>query len=251
MKCYTAQISSLVLAATAALAAPSARRGMLQNQSRAADSSCESYAEWDFSPYTAYHNNWGASSASSGSQCTTFDSASSWSTSWSWSGGSSSVKSYSNMAIMDVNKKLSDVSSIPSTWDWSYSGSDIVADVSYDLWLAPSAGADNTYEIMVWVAALGGAGPISSTGSAVATPQIAGSTWSLYSGTNGATTVLSFVAESSIESFSGDMMEFFQYLVDNEGVSDSLYITQLQAGTEPFTGTDAVFSTTSYSLSVE
>lgn len=133
----------------------------------------------------------------------------------------------------------------------SYTGSDIVADVSYDLWLAPTSGGTNSYEIMVWLAALGGAGPISSTGSAVATPSIADATWELYSGTNGDTTVYSFVASSEIEDFSGDMMDFFNYLVSNEGVSDSLYVTQLQAGTEPFTGTDAVFSTTSYTISVE
>lgn len=132
----------------------------------------------------------------------------------------------------------------------SYTGSDIVADVSYDLWLAPTSGGTNSYEIMVWLAAIGGAGPISSTGSAVATPSIADATWKLYSGTNGDTTVYSFVAESEIEDFSGDMMDFFNYLVSNEGVSDSLYVTQLQAGTEPFTGTDAVFSTTSYTITV-
>lgn len=123
--------------------------------------------------------------------------------------------------------------------------------MSYDLWLAASADGTNEYEIMVWLAALGGAGPISSTGSAIATTTIAGSSFSLYSGTNGDTTVYSFVAESEIESFSGDLMDFFTYLVDNEGVSDSKYITQLQAGTEPFTGTDCVFTTSSYSISVE
>lgn len=122
--------------------------------------------------------------------------------------------------------------------------------MSYDLWLASSAGGDNEYEIMVWLAALGGAGPISSTGSSVATPTIGGYSWDLYSGTNGATTVYSFVASSSIESWSGDMMDFFTYLVENEGVSSSKYITQLQAGTEPFTGSDAVFTTSSYSISV-
>lgn len=123
--------------------------------------------------------------------------------------------------------------------------------MSYDLWLAGSSGGTNEYEIMVWLAAIGGAGPISSTGSAVATPTIAGSSWSLYSGTNGDTTVYSFVASSQIENFSGDMMEFFTYLVENQGLSSSKWITSLQAGTEPFTGSDAVFSTTSYTMSVE
>ncbi|KUI67255.1 Xyloglucan-specific endo-beta-1,4-glucanase A [Cytospora mali] len=248
---FTAEIASAVLAATSAMAAPSKVVSALSARSTEL---CDSWDGLTEGQYTIYQNNWGSSSATSGSQCTTFDSISGttvvWSTSWSWAGGSSSVKSYSNVALESVNKQLSAVSSIPSTWKWSYSGSDLVADVSYDLWLAPTSGGTNAYEIMVWLAALGGAGPISSTGSAVATPTIGGHSFKLYSGPNGDDTVYSFVATETIESFSGDMMDFFSYLVDNEGVSDSYYITSLQAGTEPFTGSDAVFSTSAYSLTV-
>ncbi|KAK7744994.1 hypothetical protein SLS53_003228 [Cytospora paraplurivora] len=246
---FTPQIASLVLAATSALAAPSSS---LINRSTEL---CDSWDSLTEGQYTVYQNNWGASNADSGSQCTTFNSISgttvSWSTSWTWTGGSSSVKSYSNIALEDVNKQLKSVSSIPSTWKWSYTGSDIVADVSYDLWLAPTSGGTNAYEIMVWLAALGGAGPISSTGSAVGTTTIGGHSFELYSGPNGDTTVYSFVATDTVESFSGDVLDFLSYLVDNEGVSDSYYITSLQAGTEPFTGSDAVFSTSAYSLTVE
>lgn len=103
---------------------------------------------------------------------------------------------------------------------------------------------------MVWLAALGGAGPISSTGSAIATATIGGNSYKLYYGLNGSTKVYSFVATSTINSFSGDIMDFFDYLTSNEGVSTSMYITSLQAGTEPFTGTDAVLTTTAYSLTV-
>jgi hypothetical protein len=42
-----------------------------------------------------------------------------WSTSWTWAGGPTHVKSYSNVALENVNKKLSAVSSIPSVWKWS------------------------------------------------------------------------------------------------------------------------------------
>jgi xyloglucan-specific endo-beta-1,4-glucanase len=49
-----------------------------------------------------------------------------------------------------------------SSWSWSYTGSDLVADVSYDMFTSSSAGGSNEYEIMIWLAALGGAGPISS-----------------------------------------------------------------------------------------
>lgn len=50
-----------------------------------------------------------------------------------------------------------------STFDWTYSGSGITADVSYDLFTSSTASGSNEYEIMIWLAALGGAGPISST----------------------------------------------------------------------------------------
>lgn len=101
---------------------------------------------------------------------------------------------------------------------------------------------------MIWLDALGGAGPISSSGSAAATPTIAGVSWSLYTGPNGDTTVYSFVASSAQESFSGDLQDFFSYLESNEGFSTSQYLLSAGAGTEPFSGSNAVLTTTSYSL---
>lgn len=89
---------------------------------------------------------------------------------------------------------------------------------------------------MVWLAALGGAGPISSTGSPVATVTINNISFKLYSGPNGDTTVYSFVAVDEATSFDGDLMDFFDYLVENEGFETEQYITTLEAGTEPFTG---------------
>ena len=89
---------------------------------------------------------------------------------------------------------------------------------------------------MIWLGALGGAGPISSTGSPVATPTIDGNTWDLYKGPNGDTTVFSFVAGGKhVESFGGDVMDFLNYLVKNQGLSDSQYLVSVGAGTEPFT----------------
>lgn len=104
---------------------------------------------------------------------------------------------------------------------------------------------------MVWLAAYGGAGPISSTGSTpIATTTIAGHTWKLYKGPNGDTTVYSFVSDGTITSFSGDLNGFFKYLVSSQGLSNSLWITSLQAGTEPFSGSNAVMTTSSYTISV-
>lgn len=102
---------------------------------------------------------------------------------------------------------------------------------------------------MIWLGALGGAGPISSTGSPIATPSLAGSSWKLYNGKNGQMNVFSFVASSNVQSFSGDLMAFVNYLSSNNGLSKSQILQSVGAGTEAFTGSNAVFTTTGYSLS--
>ena len=127
----------------------------------------------------------------------------------------------------------------------------MVANVSYDLWLAASKGGSAAYEIMVWLGAYGGAGPISSTGSPVATTNIAGRNWQLFKGPNGSFTVFSFVVQGGpVTNFNADMKAFIDFLVRTQGVPASYWITSLQAGTEPFTGSNAVFTTTDYSISV-
>jgi xyloglucan-specific endo-beta-1,4-glucanase len=103
---------------------------------------------------------------------------------------------------------------------------------------------------MIWVGALGGAGPISESGSTVATPTVAGSSWDLYSGMNGQMRVFSFVAKSNQESFSADLYEFVSYLSKNQNVSGDQYLQSIGGGTEPFVGTDGVLTSTSFSLSV-
>ncbi|KAI3327845.1 glycoside hydrolase family 12 protein [Xylariaceae sp. AK1471] len=212
--------------------------------------------QWDSvqtGSYIVYNNLWGKD-AGTGSQCTTLNSLSgnsvAWSTSWSWSGGSYNVKSYANAVVQTAAKKISAISSIPSTWKYTYTGSSMVANVAYDLFTSSSASGSSEFEIMIWLAALGGAGPISSSGSPVATPTIAGVSWKLYDGWNGNMHVYSFVASSQVTNFSGDLKAFLTYLGSNFGMSSSQYLTSLGAGTEPFTGSNAVLTTTAYSAVV-
>lgn len=100
----------------AALAAPSA------TLDKRATTVC---GEWDSvvtGTYTVYQDLWDEDAASSGSQCTTVTSDSdslAWSTSWSWEGASSSVKSFANAVVTQDAQQISAISSIPSTWDWS------------------------------------------------------------------------------------------------------------------------------------
>jgi xyloglucan-specific endo-beta-1,4-glucanase len=69
------------------------------------------------------------------------------------------------------------------------------------------------------LAQYGNVSPLSDSGSPVVQITLAGHTWNLYTGWNNAWTppqrVYSFVsAEGPITSFSGDLMEFFRYLID-------------------------------------
>lgn len=83
---------------------------------------CGQYDTQSVGPYTFYTNLWGESSATSGWQCSGIDYHSgnevSWHTVWDWAGGSSSVKSYSNIDYGFDWKQFSSISKIPTTWKW-------------------------------------------------------------------------------------------------------------------------------------
>lgn len=103
---------------------------------------------------------------------------------------------------------------------------------------------------MIWVGSLGGAGPISESGSTIATPTVGGSTWDLYSGTNGQMKVYSFVAQENQNSYSGDLIEFVKFLQNNQDLSADQFLQSLGGGTEPFVGNNAVLTSTSFSVSI-
>lgn len=103
----------------------------------------------------------------------------------------------------------------------SYTGSDVVANVAYDAFTSSTSSGDTEYEVMIWLAAIGGAGPISSTGSEIATPTVAGTSWNLYYGLNGSMKVYSFVAASQVTNFNGDVKEFLTYLTESQGLPAS------------------------------
>lgn len=83
--------------------------------------------QWDSvatGTYTLYQDLWGIDAATSGSQCSTFESLNgntiAWSTSWSWLGGDYNVKSFPNVVVTQATGyQVSAIKSIPSKWDYS------------------------------------------------------------------------------------------------------------------------------------
>ncbi|KAK1929440.1 putative xyloglucan-specific endo-beta-1 [Phytophthora citrophthora] len=216
--------------------------------------------QWDWaksSQYTVYNNLWNKNAAASGSQCTGVDKINgntiAWHTSYTWTGGApTEVKSFANAALIFTPKQIKNIKSIPTTmkYSYSYSAGKFVADVSYDLFTSSTASGSNEYEIMIWLAAYGGAGPISSTGKPIATVKIGNNSFKLYKGPNGSTTVFSFVATKTITNFSADLLKFLSYLVNKQGMPSSQYLLKVEAGTEPFVGTNAKLTVSSYSAAV-
>ncbi|KAH6670981.1 endoglucanase-1 [Plectosphaerella plurivora] len=250
----SAAFASLVALAAAAPGAEGVTPTKTTHLGKRAVTTCEQWGSVTTGSYIVYNNLWGRDSATSGSQCMTVDSISNgllaWSTTWSWAGGQYNVKSYPNAVLQAPAARVSSVSSIPSRWQWSYSGSNLVANVAYDLFTNSNCGTTPEYEIMVWLGALGGAGPISASGSPIATVTIGGISWRLYQGAHSQMTVYSFVATSQQTNYNGNLNDFLRYLTTSQGFPGSQCLYSIGAGTEPFTGSNGRFVTSGYSVSL-
>ncbi|KAI9251755.1 cell 12A endoglucanase [Phascolomyces articulosus] len=216
------------------------------------DEFCGLWDTQEIGNYKIWNNLWGYESGE-GSQCTevlSLDGSNlSWKTSWSWANSPYSVKSYANAEYKFDPAQLSSLSSIPFTWNWKYTGGGdpFVCNVSFDIWTSSGSSGDYEYEIMIWLAAIGDAGPL---GSQVGSFSYGGIDWSLYQGSNGVQTVYSYIAGSQVESLNSDALPFLKHLVDSGYFSDSQYLRSVQAGTEPFLGTDAVLETSLYTVQI-
>ncbi|GAA4792383.1 GH12 family glycosyl hydrolase domain-containing protein [Streptomyces ziwulingensis] len=144
--------------------------------------------------------------------------------------------------------RVSDISAVPSSVSYGYVG-DAVYNASYDIWLDPAPRTDgvNRTEIMIWFNRVG---PIQPIGSQVGTATVAGRTWEVWSGGNGANDVLSFVAPAAITSWSFDVLDFVRQAVSRGLAGDDWYLTSVQAGFEPWQN-GAGLSVDSFSAAVE
>ncbi|KAG7397653.1 hypothetical protein PHYBOEH_000412 [Phytophthora boehmeriae] len=205
--------------------------------------------------YILYNNLWGSFDDPNGTQCTGLDSSDgktlAWHTSFNWSGTPWQVKSYANAALQFEPVQLGNVKSIPSTieYDYKYNGK-IVTNVAYDLFTSSTPTGKIEFELMIWLEALGGAGPLSNTGNeSIKNVTVGGTDFKLFQGLNGNVTVFSYVATKAPSSFSADLKEFADALPENGGLNASQYLTHVQCGTEPFTG-NGTFTVSKYSAAV-
>ncbi|WP_416900886.1 GH12 family glycosyl hydrolase domain-containing protein [Micromonospora echinospora] len=130
--------------------------------------------------------------------------------------------------------QVSQISSATSSIDYTYV-SGATYNASYDIWLDPTPKRDgvNQMEIMIW---LNRQGPIQPIGSRVGTTTLAGRTWEVWQGSNGANNVISYVAPSAISSLSFSVLDFVADVRNRGAITNSWYLTSIQAGFEPWSG---------------
>lgn len=118
---------------------------------------CSQYGYKAIGRYEFNNNAWGQDSGT-GAQCLTIDGVSnntaSWHVDWHWSGGQNHVKSYPWVGKQIPTKKLlSNISNLPTKATWTYTGEELRADVSYDLFTSSDpqhSTAKGDYELMIW-----------------------------------------------------------------------------------------------------
>ncbi|KAI4252825.1 MAG: hypothetical protein L6R42_007825 [Xanthoria sp. 1 TBL-2021] len=215
---------------------------------------CEQYNPITTGAYEVQKDAWGA--IPGGRSCVELSNNASgggdsvaWSSTFNWGGEPNAIKAIPNAQAASKTpcKPLSEYQTMPSTFDWSIT-TPITGDVAYDAFLNPvcnGPGDKHIYEIMVWLAKLGTLQPIGSPTSPAGI-QLAGH--SKGTNTQTGTEVFSFVAHSELQSFQGDLMEFFNYLIWNQGVDAGLKMTSMQAGFEVSVG-EGRFAVTDYNIS--
>ncbi|KAF4321168.1 hypothetical protein BBO99_00004150 [Phytophthora kernoviae] len=212
------------------------------------------------SDYTVYNNLWGSDNDKTGKQCTQVDGNTgneiSWRTSFNWAGDTWQVKSFANAALKFNPVQLSSIASIPTKMEYTFTyDQGIISNVAYDLFTASSVGGKTENELMVWLAALGGAWPLTTTGKPIKSVTLGGVAFDLYQGWNNNTfsntKVYSYVAKKTTTSFNADLKKFFDALPADNTIAPTQYLTHVQSGAEPFIGKNAKLTVSKYSAAVK
>ncbi|MEU8610719.1 cellulose binding domain-containing protein [Actinoplanes sp. NPDC048791] len=130
--------------------------------------------------------------------------------------------------------QVSSISSATSSISYNYV-SGATYDAAYDIWLDPTPKRDgvNAMEIMIWFNRQGSIQPI---GSVVGNTTIGGRTWQVWQGSNGSNNVISYVAPSAISSWNFSVLDFINDVKNRGAITNSWYLTSIQAGFEPWIG---------------
>jgi hypothetical protein len=113
----------------------------------------------------------------------------------------------------------------------SYRFADGAYNAAYDIWLnpGPTVETDGEAEIMIW---LNREGSIDPVGSPVGTAALGGRGWEVWKGRFGGHDVVSYVSAEPMNGWSFDVLDFIVDARGHTSITDSWYLTSIQAGFE-------------------
>ncbi|KAG1703474.1 hypothetical protein DVH05_007422 [Phytophthora capsici] len=199
--------------------------------------------------YTVY-NNVGESNVNA-QQCTGVDSSEgtsiAWHTSYNTTGDDALSKSFVVASLQMNQTKLAELQSIPTEVTYTYtSQGEMISNAVYDMYT--TSYGHPQYKVMVWLASYGGAKLKSTTGLPIKTATVGGVEFDLYQGYYQNMGVYTFVAKTPLTTFKGDLKPFFSEIPADftEQALQAVYF-----GTEAFKGTNAKFSVSKLSVSLQ
>jgi len=199
---------------------------------------------WTSNGFTVYNNIWGSGAGSQTIWART-------PTNWGVIANhpmTSGVKSYPHTVRGSVNRTVSSLASMTTSFNVSVPGSGNYA-TAYDIW------ANNwAYEVMLWMNQNGAVGPIAEqydqNGAVPAFRNLSlgGHTWNIYRGSNGANAVFSFLRTSNTNSGTIDVRAILNWL-RTQGWWGDVTVGEAQFGFE-ISGTNgsAAFTDNSFSI---
>jgi hypothetical protein len=216
----------LAVLATMALTATSAYAATFTSSAK--------FASWNNGGYTVFNNVWGSGA---GPQTIFANSFGNW---WVNSNqpNTNGVKSYPNSS-KSINRSLSSLRSVTSSFNFS-TPSDGVWNAAYDIWDTNFA-----FETMLWM----NERVASPLGTRQTTATVGGSTWNVYSGSNGSNKVFSFVRTSTTNAGSVDVLAVLKW-IESKGWFGNITLGQVQFGFEiSATNGSETYTVHSYSVS--
>ena len=197
------------------------------------------------------NNNWWGTAGATGQQCvwgTCQDGdVVGWVTNWNWSGGTSSVLTYTSVVYgwqygfqvqnTGLPIQVSTSTAINCGWDFALTQTSGAFNVAYDIWLHttanPPSNGGQSDEIMIWLNKSGNPAPAGSTYAS--NISIAGATWTLAEGNVG-WPVHSYLRTANTSSAVMNVMAFMNDLVTRGRIPNTRYVTGVQAGIEVRSG---------------
>ena len=180
-------------------------------------SSTDKFGGTTLDGYTLNNDVWGSGA---GPQTIWANSGTNWGV-WSNQPNTGGVKSYPHTG-KSIGPTLSSLHGVTSSFNVTVPGTGAY-ETAYDIWAG-----NNAFEIMLWMNKTGAVGPLGSRQTSV---SVGGHTWDVFSGSNGANQVFSFVRQGNTSAGSVDILAVLRW-IQSRGWFGNVVLNQVQFGFE-------------------